>query len=64
MVSPIEEIVLRLSGIGAYLGGIASLALDSLSTGAVAFLALLVNWYYLRRRDRREQQKHEQEMGQ
>lgn len=60
----VEEIVLRLSGIGAYLGGIVSLALDSLSTGAVAFLALLVNWFYLRRRDKREQARFEQEMQQ
>lgn len=64
MLSPIEELMLRWSGLVSYLGGIFALVLDSLSTGVVAFLALLMNWYYLRRRDRREQEKHEQEMQQ
>jgi hypothetical protein len=58
----IEEIALKWSGVVSYVGGIGSFVLDSLSTGAVAFMALLVNWYYLRRRDRREQEKHDQDM--
>jgi len=69
MLSPIEALMQRLTAAGAYVGGIISVVFANLqdavmANGAfvVSAFALAMNWYYLRRRDRREQAKFEQEM--
>lgn len=71
MVSPVEALIQRIAVLGAYLGSIISVIFANfqevvMANGAavVSVMTLLMNWYYQRRRDRREQEKHEQETEQ
>lgn len=61
MLSPVEEITLWFSKAVSVMGGTLAFLADSVTTGAVAFLALLVNWFYARRRDARDAERREEE---
>ncbi|MFD1216402.1 holin [Microbulbifer celer] len=71
MVSPVEALIHKLSTAIAFFGGLASAVFAELqdlvaanAAVVVSITALAINWYYQRRRDRRDQIRFEQEMEQ
>lgn len=68
MLSPLEALTQKLSTAGFFFGSLASVVFSEIGSFvaangafAIAAIGLAVNWYYQRRRDRRDQIRFEQE---